>query len=54
MSEIRDKAKAEAERQADKDAMEAAEGLKAPEDVKQSYREATERGANQKGEGRIP
>lgn len=40
--------------QIDEDAMRAAEGLTVSEDVKQNYQEATERGANLEGEGRIP
>lgn len=32
---------------------EAADGNEVSEDVKESYREAAERGANQQGEGRI-
>ena len=38
----------------DDEAMQAAEGLTVSEDVKQNYQEATERGANLEGEGRIP
>jgi hypothetical protein len=38
----------------DEDDMAAAEGLTAPPEVAESYREATERGANAQGEGRIP
>lgn len=38
----------------DEDDMEAAEGLKVPPSVAKSYREANERGANAKGEGRLP
>jgi hypothetical protein len=38
----------------DEDAMRAADGLTVSEDVKENYREATERGANAQGEGRIP
>ena len=35
------------------DQAEAADGNEVSEGVKESYQEATERGANQKGEGRI-
>jgi hypothetical protein len=38
----------------DPDAMAAADGLTVSEDVKQSYQEATERGANVQGEGQVP
>lgn len=38
----------------DEDALRAADGLTISEDVKQNYQEATERGANAQGEGRIP
>jgi hypothetical protein len=54
-SDIRTEAKAEAERTAaDEDAVKRADGLKVDPDVKKSYEEATERGANVKGEGAIP
>lgn len=52
--DIRSDARAEAEQQVDEEAMQAAEGLTVSDDVKQSYQEATERGASQQGEGRIP
>lgn len=52
--EIREEARADAKRQIDEDAMRKADGLSVDEDVKQNYQEATERGANQKGEGRVP
>lgn len=38
----------------DADDMRAAEGLSASEDVKESYGDMLERGADQKGEGRVP
>jgi hypothetical protein len=38
----------------DEDAMERAEGLTVDPEVRESYQEATERGANLEGEGRIP
>lgn len=38
----------------DEDDMRAAEGLTVSEDVRESYQEAAERGANAQGEGRIP
>jgi hypothetical protein len=38
----------------DDDDMRAADGLTAPPEVAESYRQATERGANAQGEGRIP
>jgi hypothetical protein len=53
--DIRTDAKAEAERTAaDEDAIKRAEGLKVDPDVAKSYEEATERGANVKGEGAVP
>lgn len=53
-AEIREQARKDAERQVDEDAMRKADGLTVGEDVKENYREATERGANQQGEGRLP
>jgi hypothetical protein len=54
-SDFRTEAMAEAERTAaDEDAAKRADGLKVDPDVKKSYEEATERGANVKGEGAIP
>jgi hypothetical protein len=38
----------------DEEAMKRAEGLTVPPEVAESYRDATERGANAQGEGRIP
>jgi len=38
----------------DEDDMRAAEGLTVSDDVRENYQEATERGANAKGEGRVP
>ena len=38
----------------DEDALRAADGLTVSEDVKASYQEAVERGANAQGEGRLP
>ena len=38
----------------DDDAARAADGLTVPPEVAESYREATERGANAQGEGRVP
>jgi hypothetical protein len=38
----------------DEDALRVADGLTVSEDVKQSYQEATERGANVQGEGSVP
>lgn len=38
----------------DEDAIQAAEGLTVSDNVRESYQEATERGANLEGEGRIP
>lgn len=52
--DIRSDARADAERQIDDEAMQAAEGLTVSDEVKENYQEATERGANQQGEGRIP
>jgi hypothetical protein len=52
--DIRSEARADAEQQVDEEAMRAAEGLTVSEDVKESYQEATERGASQQGEGRVP
>lgn len=38
----------------DRDAMQAAERLSAPSSVAEEYQEILERGANQRGEGRLP
>ena len=53
-TDFREQARKDAEREIDDDAMRKADGLTVDEDVKESYRESTERGANQKGEGRLP
>lgn len=53
-TDFRDQARADAESQIDEDAMAAADGLTVSEDVKENYQEATERGAQQQGEGRVP
>lgn len=52
--DIREDARAEAEASIDKDAMAAADGLKPSSGVGEHYREMTEKGANAKGEGRVP
>jgi hypothetical protein len=38
----------------DPDAMQAAEGLEAPKNVAESYDDMLQRGADHKGEGRVP
>lgn len=52
--DIRSEARADAEQQIDEEAMQAAEGLTVSDEVKEHYQEATERGANVEGEGRVP